>query len=74
MHSLRLRTGVFSVGRLYSTVGVHPTYCSEFTDPASGCGGDPERHLEQLLALATANERDVVAIGECGLGETGGIS
>lgn len=53
--------------RLYSTVGVHPTYCSQFIETSSM---DPERYLEELLTLATTNRGKVVAIGECGLGES----
>ncbi|KAH9615866.1 hypothetical protein KSS87_006092 [Heliosperma pusillum] len=34
-------------GRLFCTVGVHPTRCSEFEE-----SGDPERHFQALLSLA----------------------
>ena len=57
------------VDRLYSTVGVHPTYCFHFVKSASG---NPEQYLMDLLTLATANKGTVVAIGECGLGESQG--
>lgn len=34
---------------LYSTVGVHPTRCSEFF--GGGGGGDPEAHVAALAAV-----------------------
>ncbi|CAM8884850.1 unnamed protein product [Rhodiola kirilowii] len=34
-------------GRLFCTVGVHPTRCKEFED-----SGDPENHFQALLSLA----------------------
>ncbi|GAB2295909.1 hypothetical protein Dimus_030057 [Dionaea muscipula] len=34
-------------GRLFCTVGVHPTRCKEFED-----SGDPERHFQALVSLA----------------------
>lgn len=51
--------------RLFCTVGVHPTYCSQFTD-----SGDPDTYLENLLTLVRENRDCVVAIGECGLGKS----
>ncbi|XP_022744868.1 putative deoxyribonuclease TATDN1 isoform X1 [Durio zibethinus] len=51
-------------GRLFCTVGVHPTRCKEFEE-----SGDPEKHFQALLALAKEGiqKGKVVAIGECGL-------
>ncbi|XP_058105268.1 uncharacterized protein LOC131248813 isoform X2 [Magnolia sinica] len=51
-------------GRLFCTVGVHPTRCKEFEE-----SGDPERHFQALLSLAKEGieKGKVVAIGECGL-------
>ncbi|KAG2683127.1 hypothetical protein I3760_10G018300 [Carya illinoinensis] len=54
----------FPTGRLFCTVGVHPTRCKEFEE-----SGDPEKHFQALLTLAKEGieKGKVVAIGECGL-------
>ncbi|XP_077245177.1 tatD related DNase [Tasmannia lanceolata] len=51
-------------GRLFCTVGVHPTRCKEFEE-----SGSPEGHFQALLSLAKegVEKGKVVAIGECGL-------
>ncbi|EEF38280.1 TatD DNase domain-containing deoxyribonuclease, putative [Ricinus communis] len=51
-------------GRLFCTVGVHPTRCKEFEEST-----DPEQHFQALLSLAQEGiqKGKVVAIGECGL-------
>ncbi|KAI8087195.1 hypothetical protein BDF21DRAFT_437361 [Thamnidium elegans] len=49
-------------GFLYSTVGCHPTRCSEFEEYKYG----PQAYYDELLKVATSS-KTVVAIGECGL-------
>ncbi|XP_017835958.1 putative deoxyribonuclease TATDN1 isoform X2 [Drosophila busckii] len=46
--------------RLYTTVGTHPTRCSEFLP-------SPEQYFEDLHSRIKANPQKVVAVGECGL-------
>ncbi|CAN0076626.1 unnamed protein product, partial [Ectocarpus fasciculatus] len=54
-----------SHSNLYSTVGVHPTRCSEFF----GGGDGPEAHVAALAAILEEGKAagKVVAVGECGL-------
>ena len=49
---------------LYSTVGCHPTRCTEFDEHKEG----PADYLKQLSNIISENCNHVVAIGECGLG------
>ncbi|GAM16927.1 hypothetical protein SAMD00019534_001020, partial [Acytostelium subglobosum LB1] len=46
--------------RLFTTIGVHPTRCTEFVD-------DEQKYIDSLLELYNANKESIVAIGEFGL-------
>ncbi|XP_063968635.1 deoxyribonuclease TATDN1-like isoform X1 [Lytechinus pictus] len=48
---------------LYSTVGCHPTRCTEFDKHPES----PEEYLGDLLNLIQNNREKIVALGECGL-------
>lgn len=48
---------------IYSTVGCHPTRCSEFLEHEKG----PEDYYQCLLNTIKNNPKNIVAIGECGL-------
>ncbi|MCL4128868.1 UNVERIFIED_CONTAM: hypothetical protein GTU68_056123 [Idotea baltica] len=50
-------------GRLFSTVGCHPTRCNEFDMENT----TPDEYFNELLQLAQSDLKNVVAIGECGL-------
>lgn len=59
---LHAKTQTLAKGFLYSTVGCHPTRCSEFEAYKDG----PQAYHDELLKVATSS-KTVVAIGECGL-------
>jgi len=50
---------------LYTTVGCHPTRCSEFDDTTKAA--TPDEYYEMLSELIANNLKKVVAVGECGL-------
>jgi TatD DNase family protein len=49
--------------RLYSTVGVHPTRCHEFTSKSDS----PAAYLSQLKRVIEENRGKIIALGELGL-------
>ena len=58
--------------RVYTTVGVHPTRCSEIYAPLTkeGAETDGKEYLLKMIALASGsinNKQSVVAVGELGL-------
>lgn len=50
-------------GKLYTTLGVHPTRCGEF----EADGQDPEEYFQKLSDSLTEHKNHIVAIGELGL-------
>lgn len=51
---------IFFLEKLFTTVGVHPTRCSEFVE-------NPEQYLSLLRAEYEAEKEKIVALGEFGL-------
>lgn len=63
-----IMTVLFNISeRLHTTVGCHPTRCSEFEGSREN-PQDPEEYYNSLLKLIMDNKEKVVAVGECGLG------
>lgn len=58
----------YVTGRLYTTVGCHPTRCKEFEETDKGVESAQE-YYDSLCQLVTDNRSKVVSIGECGLGK-----
>lgn len=49
--------------KLLSTIGVHPTRCSEFDSKADS----PEAYIKELEVIFDTNKGKIVALGEFGL-------
>lgn len=49
---------------LYTTIGCHPTRCSDFERHS-----DPEGYMGNLLKIAAQYKDKIVAVGEFGLGK-----
>ncbi len=55
------------IENLYTTVGVHPTRCTEFDNWEKG----PEDYMQLLISLVEQDtSHRIVAVGEFGLGNT----
>ncbi len=56
-----------NIENLYTTVGVHPTRCTEFDNWEKG----PEDYMQQLISIVEQDtSHRIVAVGEFGLGNT----